>query len=77
MTDFQKKQLESAIIRLEHKISSYSRTAERVRLQAFNDSEAGYEGSYQFNKGQQFVLEYVIEDLQIVLQSFKEVSGDE
>lgn len=37
------------------------------------DGEYGYHESAQFNKGQEFALNYVIEDLQIILQGLKEL----
>lgn len=77
MIDFQKKQIDLCIDRLDAKIDCYIRLSEKASRQALYDSECGYHESAQFNKGQQFALEYVIQDLQIVLQGLKEVSGNE
>ena len=74
MTELQKKQLERAITELETKIDTYKRAKERVQKQALQDSEYGYHETAQFNKGQQFALSYVIEDLQIVLQGLKAIN---
>lgn len=71
MTEQQKMELEIAITRLETRIDSYTRTAKRTKKQAVYDAECGYRESAQFNKGQQFALEYVIEDLNIVLLGLK------
>ena len=71
MTDFQKMQLELAITRIETKINSYNRTKERSKKQAVMDDEYGYHETAQFSKGQEFTLEYVIDDLRIILQGLK------
>lgn len=71
MTDFQKMQLELAITRIETKIDSYNRTKERSKKQAVTDDEYGYRETAQFSKGQEFTLEYVIDDLRIILQGLK------
>ena len=73
MTELQKKQLEQAITRLETKLDTYNRAAQRTKKQAINDGECGYRESARFNKGQQFALEYVIDDLQIILNELKEI----
>lgn len=71
MTDFEKQQLDQTITALETKLDTYNRAKERTRRQAFYDSECGYHESAQFNKGQEFALGYVIDDLQIILQKLK------
>ena len=53
------------------RIESYRRLIEKTRKQAFNDSECGYEGSAQFNKGQQFALSYVADDLEALLAKIR------
>ena len=40
------------------------------------DEEYGYHESAKFNKGQAFALDYVIEDLQIILQGLKNVKKE-
>lgn len=72
MTDIQKT-IETTITRLECKIDSYKRNAERAKRQAFSDGECGYRESAEFNRGQQFALEYVVYDLQIILNALKEI----
>lgn len=74
MTEAQKKQLERAITQLEARIDTYERAKERARKQALYDGECGYHESAQFNKGQQFALDYVVEDLQIVLEGLKAIN---
>lgn len=73
MTELQKMELETNIARIETKIDSYIRTAERCSRQAFYDNECGYRESARFNKGQEFTLQYVIEDLQIILKNLKAI----
>ena len=73
MTEQQKKELELAITRMETRIDAYNRTAQRTKKQAQYEAECGYRETAQFNRGQQFALEYVIEDLQIVLQGLKAI----
>lgn len=74
MTEFQKKQIELTITRLEAKIDTYERAKERVRKQALYEGECGYRETAQFNKGQQFALNYVVEDLQIILEGLKAIN---
>lgn len=74
MTEFQKKQLELTITRLETRIDSYIRTAERTSRQALYEAECGNGETARFNKGQEFALHYVIEDLQIILQGLKAIN---
>ena len=73
MTEFQKKQIELTITRLETKLDTYNRAKERTKKQAIMDGECGYYESAQFNKGQTFALDYVIEDMQIILQGLKAI----
>lgn len=73
MTEFQKTQLKLTITRIETRIDSYIRIAEKASRQALYDGECGYRESAQFNKGQEFALHYVIDDFQIVLQGLKAV----
>lgn len=73
MTEYQKWMLERTITEIETKIDSYNRQKEKSRRKAIYDSACGCRESAQFSKGQEFTLEYVIEDLQDILQSLKEV----
>lgn len=61
------------ITKLECLLDAYRLHYERSKRQAFLDSEYGYHESCQFNRGQQFVLEYVIQDLE-ALKRLLEVS---
>lgn len=74
MNEQQKKELELAIIRLETRIDTYNRAAQRSKKQAIYEAECGYRETAQFNKGQQFALEYVVEHLQIILQGLKSIT---
>ena len=76
MTEVQKKQIELTITRLETKLDTYNRAKERTKKQAIMDEEYGYHESAKFNKGQAFALDYVIEDLQIILQGLKNVKKE-
>lgn len=62
-------------VKLEVLLDTYRLHFDRARRQAFMDSEYGYHESCQFNRGQQFVLDYVIKDLES-LKDLLEVSGD-
>lgn len=73
LTMLDKKLLDLTITRIETMIDSYTRIAEKASRQAFLDCECGNHESSRFNKGQQFALQYVIEDLQIILQGLKDV----
>lgn len=73
MTEFQKKQIELTITRLETNLDTYNRAKERAKKQAIMDRECGDHESAQFNKGQEFALDYVIEHLQIILEGLKEL----
>lgn len=73
MTDTEKRTIKETINRLETKIDTYKRQAERTRRQAYIDDEYGYHESAKFNKGQQFALEYVINDLQITVDILKNI----
>lgn len=74
MNEKQKKELELAITRLETKIDTFNRAAQRTKKLAIYCAECGYKETAQFNKGQQFALEYVVEDLQIILQGLKSIT---
>lgn len=48
----------------------------RAKKQAFMDAEYGYHQSSQFNRGQQFVLEYVIQDLELLQKLMEDPDHD-
>ena len=60
------------IVALETRIDLYQKAAERARRSAFMDDEYGYHQSAQFNKGQQFVYELIVDDLEKLLARVKE-----
>lgn len=73
MKEIQKEQIEMTIIRLQTKIDSYNHTKERARRTALEDGEYGYHQSAAFNKGQEFTLEYVIQDLKIIVNALQNI----
>lgn len=75
MTEAQKRELETNITRLETRIDSYTRIAAQKKKQAIYNNECGYRESAQFDKGQAFALQYVSEDLQIILDSLKAIQN--
>lgn len=75
MTAAQRKELETNITRLETRIDSYTRIAEQKKKQAIYNNECGYRESAEFDKGQAFTLQYVTEDLQIILDSLKAIQN--
>lgn len=75
MTAAQRKELETNITRLETRIDSYTRIIEQTKKQAIYNIECGYRESAQFEEGQAFTLQYVTEDLQIILDSLKAIQN--
>lgn len=69
--------MQDIITAIEVRIDTYKRLIERTRKQAYIDSEYGYEGSSQFNKGQQFAYEIIVSDLEELLARFKKEEGQE
>ena len=59
-------------VALETRIDLYRKAAERTRRSAFMDDEYGYHQSAQLNKGQQFVYEFIVDDLEKLLAQIKE-----
>lgn len=53
-----------ALVRIDCLIDAYRLHHKRAARQAFMDGEFGYHASSQFNHGQEFVLDYVIKDLE-------------
>lgn len=81
MSNVDVKRYEATLLRLEEMIGCYRRRSSAKKTSAFNNAEAGYRESAQFDKGQAFALEYVADELDGVLASFKdlfhaEVSAD-
>lgn len=64
------------LIKLKCLLDGYRLHYERACNQALMESEYGYHDSSQFARGQQFVLEYVIQDLE-ALKCLLEVNCDE
>ena len=82
MTNIEKQLFIMNIEQLTARIDSYRRSSIVKKNMVSHYSECGYRESAMFNKGQAFVLGYVADDLQIVLDSLNdllslEVSGDE
>ena len=82
MTNAERQLLITNIGRLTARIDSYRRISSEKKKMAFDNAECGYRESAQFDKGQAFALGYVVDDLQIVLDSLNdllslEVPGNE
>lgn len=73
MTEIQREQLDMTIIKLQTTIDSYNHTKEHSRRTALEDGECGYHQSAAFNKGQEFTLEYVIQDLKNILNALQNI----
>ena len=73
MSNTEKQLLIMNIGRLTARIDSYRRISSEKKKIAFDNAECGYRESAQFDKGQAFVLEYVVDDLQIILDSLKDI----
>lgn len=59
-------------IKLEVMIDHYRFHMKNAKRQSYKDSECGYHQSSQFNKGQVFILECVLKDLEQLLDLLKE-----
>ena len=66
--------MEDIITAIDTRIDTYRQLIEKTRKQVFMDSEYGYEGSSQFNKGQQFAYEIMTSDLEELLNRIKKES---
>lgn len=82
MTNTEKLLLIMHIEQLTARIDTYRRSSIVKKNMVSHYSECGYRESAMFNKGQAFVLGYVVDDLQIILDSLNdllslEVPGNE